>query len=146
MNERIRRLRNSLGLSQSAFGKRLGLKQTTIAGYETGGRVPNDAVISLLCREFNVNENWLRTGEGSIYTPQKHDILNDLAMEYHLSDDSCALIRRFIELDENIQNAFVDYAVQVAEDIANKYNKVKNTAAPEPDDSPERSAEQEDRG
>ena len=123
MNERIRILRKSLKLSQTAFGKRLGLKQTTIAGYETGGRIPNDAVISLLCREFSINESWLRTGNGDMSISPKHDILEELAMEYHLSDDSCALIRRFIELDESIQRAFVDYAVQVAEDIANRYKK-----------------------
>lgn len=64
MNERIRQLRKDLKLTQTEFGNRLGIKQTTVAGYETGGRVPIDAVISLICREFNVNENWLRTGEG----------------------------------------------------------------------------------
>ena len=64
MNERIRQLRKELKLTQTEFGKRLGIKQTTVAGYETGGRVPIDAVISLICREFNVNEEWLRTGKG----------------------------------------------------------------------------------
>lgn len=64
LNERIRQLRKELKLTQTEFGKRLGIKQTTVAGYETGGRVPIDAVISLICREFNVNEEWLRTGKG----------------------------------------------------------------------------------
>lgn len=64
MNERIRQLRKELKLTQTEFGNRLGIKQTTVAGYETGGRVPIDAVISLICREFNVNEEWLRTGKG----------------------------------------------------------------------------------
>ncbi len=64
LNERIKQLRKDLGLTQTEFGKRLGIKQTTVAGYETGGRIPIDAVVSLICREFNVNEEWLRTGEG----------------------------------------------------------------------------------
>ncbi len=64
MNERIRQLRKDLNLTQTEFGNRLGIKQTTVAGYETGGRAPIDAVVSLICREFNVNEEWLRTGKG----------------------------------------------------------------------------------
>lgn len=68
MNSRIKILRKNLGLSQTEFGERLGIKQTTVAGYETGGRTPMDAVVSLICREFHVNENWLRTGEGEMFT------------------------------------------------------------------------------
>lgn len=68
MNSRIKMVRKTLGLSQTEFGERLGIKQTTVAGYETGGRTPMDAVVSLICREFHVNENWLRTGEGEMFT------------------------------------------------------------------------------
>lgn len=118
MNTRIRELRKSLGLSQTEFGERLGLKQTTIAGYETRGRTPIDAVISLICREFNVNETWLRTGAGDMFTTPSSSSLDALAKEYHLSAGACALIRRFLELDEDIQQAFVDYAVRVANDLA----------------------------
>lgn len=67
MDERIRKLRKELKLSQTEFGKRLGIKQTTVAGYETGGRTPIDAVVSLICREFNVNEEWLRDGTGEMF-------------------------------------------------------------------------------
>lgn len=67
MNERIRQLRKELKLSQTEFGRRLGIKQTTVAGYETGGRTPIDAVVSLICREFNVNEKWLRCGTGDMF-------------------------------------------------------------------------------
>lgn len=64
MNERIRELRLALGLNQSEFGARIGLRQTSIANYEKGLRQPLGAVITSICREFGVNEEWLRTGEG----------------------------------------------------------------------------------
>ena len=67
MNSRIRKLRKTLGLSQAEFGEKIGVKQTTVAGYETGGRTPLDAVVSLICREFNVSEQWLRNGEGDMF-------------------------------------------------------------------------------
>ena len=67
MNERIRLLRKELGLIQSDFGNKIGVKQGTVAGYESGARTPLDAVVSSICREFDVNEEWLRTGEGEMF-------------------------------------------------------------------------------
>lgn len=64
MNERIKELRLLLGLNQSEFGARIGLRQTSIANYEKGLRQPLDTVVTSICREFGVNEEWLRTGEG----------------------------------------------------------------------------------
>ena len=56
-----------LGLTQEKFANRLSMKRNTIANYEIGRNEPIDAVISLMCREFNVNEEWLRTGEGDMF-------------------------------------------------------------------------------
>lgn len=67
MNERIKELRKSLKLNQTDFGDRIGVKQATIAGYENGSRQPIDAVITAMCREFGVNEEWLRTGSGEMF-------------------------------------------------------------------------------
>lgn len=64
LHERIKKLRKVLDLTQREFGERIGVKPNTIATYEIGRNEPIDAVISLICREFNVNERWLRTGEG----------------------------------------------------------------------------------
>lgn len=118
MNERIKELRKVLGITQQALADRLGIRQNTIAKYETGRGNPTTAVVSLICREFSVSETWLRTGAGDMFTTPPHSSLDALAKEYHLSAGACALIRRFLELDEDIQQAFVDYAVQVANDLA----------------------------
>lgn len=64
MNERIKALRKRLGLTQQAFADRLRIARGNIGAYEVGKNAPSDAVISLICKEFNVNEIWLRTGEG----------------------------------------------------------------------------------
>lgn len=67
MGERIKELRRALGLTQKEFGERIGVKPNTIGTYEIGRNEPIDAVISLICREFDVNEHWLRTGEGEMF-------------------------------------------------------------------------------
>jgi len=68
VGERIKKLRKALGLTQKEFGERLGVKPNTIGTYEIGRNEPIDAVVSLICREFKVNETWLRTGEGDMFT------------------------------------------------------------------------------
>lgn len=67
MNERIKQIRKSLQLTQQEFADKLGVARNNIAGYETNKRCPSDAVVSLICREFGINENWFRNGEGEMY-------------------------------------------------------------------------------
>ena len=67
MNYRIREIRKDNNLTQTEFGERIGVKGNTITGYENGTRIPSDAIILSICREFNVNEDWLRTGQGEKY-------------------------------------------------------------------------------
>lgn len=66
MKDRIKEIRKNKGLTQSAFADILGIKGNTITSYETGTRVPSDAIIKSICREFDVNEDWLRNGEGEM--------------------------------------------------------------------------------
>lgn len=66
MNERIKELRKLSGMTQTEFGAKIGVKGNTVTNYELGLRNPSDAVIFSICREFNINENWLRTGEGEM--------------------------------------------------------------------------------
>ncbi len=67
MNERLKKLRKTLELTQQEFADRIGIKRNSYANYETGRNTPIDAIILSICREFNVNEEWLRTGEGEIF-------------------------------------------------------------------------------
>ena len=67
MNERIKELRKALGLTQQDFAERIGVKRNTIAQYEIGRNPPIDAVITSICREFNVSESWLRGGTGEMF-------------------------------------------------------------------------------
>ena len=66
VGSRIKELRNSLDLTQQKFADRLGIQRGAIANYELERNVPIDAVISLICREFNVREAWLRDGDGDM--------------------------------------------------------------------------------
>lgn len=69
MKDRIKQIRKQSNLTQVEFGNKIGVKGNTVTGYETGLRTPSDAVIFSICREFNINEEWLRNGIG----PMKKD-------------------------------------------------------------------------
>ena len=67
MQDRIKAVRKNFHMTQTEFGERIGVKGNTITGYETGLRTPSDAIVLAICKEFNVNEYWLRTGEGEMF-------------------------------------------------------------------------------
>lgn len=67
MKERLKKLRKNLDLTQQAFADKIGMKQNTIAQYEMGRTTPSDAIVFSICREFGVNERWLRNGEGEMF-------------------------------------------------------------------------------
>ena len=73
MNERLKKLRKVLDLTQQEFADRLGISRGNIGSYEVGKSALSDAVISLICREFTVNEDWLRTGEGEMFIQMTRD-------------------------------------------------------------------------
>lgn len=113
MNERLKKLRKTLDLTQQEFADRIGSKRNTIAKYETDTNVPSAAVISLICREFNVNENWLRTGEGDMFMEISRDeqiekFVGDLL---HGEEDSFKrrLISGLAALDENGWKVLEDF-------------------------------------
>lgn len=67
MQDRIKKIRKAHGLTQTEFGSRIGVKGNTVTGYENGLRTPSDAIVLAICREFCVDEIWLRTGVGDMY-------------------------------------------------------------------------------
>lgn len=64
MKERIKKIRKHFNLTQQEFADRLGLKRNSVANYEIGRNTPMDPIINSMCKEFGINEVWLRTGEG----------------------------------------------------------------------------------
>lgn len=79
MEERLKELRKTLDLTQQEFADKIGVKRNTIAQYESGRNAPIDAVITLICRTYGVNETWLRTGEGEMFQPKSR---NDELLDY----------------------------------------------------------------
>lgn len=116
MNDRIKKLRRELDLTQQEFAARIGSVQNTITGYETGRRVPSNQVISLICKEFHVREEWLRTGEGEMFAPAVTSELEALADRYPtLTHESLVFIEKLVGLSEASQNIIMGFLREVVE-------------------------------
>lgn len=73
IKDRIKLIRTSKKLSQDEFGKVINLSRSQIAGYETGAKNVTDRAISDICREFKINEEWLREGAGEMEAKMTSD-------------------------------------------------------------------------
>lgn len=114
MNERIKKLRKDLDLTQQEFADRISIKRGAVANYEIGRNIPSDSVINLICREFNVNETWLRTGTGEMFNPSPRSALDALAAEYHLDQTAYVVVEKFLNLKPEYQQGVIEYFKAVA--------------------------------
>lgn len=94
MKDRIKYVRKQIGnnLTQEEFAKRIGIKQSTVTSYETGNRIPTGAVITSICREFHICEEWMRHGTGPIESPRPVDAIDLLARQHNLGAGGKALL------------------------------------------------------
>lgn len=113
MHKRLKKLRRTLDLTQSAFADRIGMKQNTIATYEMGRNVPSDQSIRSICREFNVNEEWLRYGTGEMFLPDVSDELEALVKRYGLSSADQVLIEKYVNLKEGSRETIINFLTDV---------------------------------
>lgn len=118
MNERIKKLRKALGFTQHEFADRLGISRGNIGSYEVGKSNPGGSVITLICKTFNVSEEWLRTGEGEMFLPKADTVLEQLAAEHGLTGGDRTLIEKFLNLKPEDRRVLVDYVRETAAAIA----------------------------
>lgn len=114
MNERIKKLRKVLGLTQQEFADKIGMKRNTIANYETDRNEPSNSVISLICKTFNVSEDWLRKGEGEMFNPVVSAALEALARERSMTYSDYTIIEKFLNLNPRSRQIIAEFMLEVA--------------------------------
>lgn len=107
MNTRIKELRKSLGLTLDKFGERIGVKKAAVSRWENGDKIA-DRMVLAICREFNVSENWLRTGEGDMYVPQTRNQEIMAFMNQVMADEDESFRKRLVTALCNASPEFWD--------------------------------------
>ena len=102
MNERLKRLRKTLDLTQQQLGAKISVKGNTVAQWESGRNYPPDSAITFICREFNVSEEWLRNGTGEMFLPVNRN--RDIARltKPLLDEESTSFKNRFVSMLANL--------------------------------------------
>ena len=112
MNERIKELRKELKLTQQEFADELKISRGNIGAYEVGKNAPSDAVVSLICKTFNVNEEWLRFGEG------------DMFLELPEEDEEAAYVSELLEDVDNDLFILIKEVMHTYHDLSPKSKEV----------------------
>lgn len=107
IGERIKKLRTAKKLTQQSFADKISVKRNTVALYEASKISPSDAVLSLICREFGVSENWLRTGEGEMFLPEDEE---SLLLDSSLDQADRAILRAYIDAPPKVK-AYIKQAI-----------------------------------
>ncbi len=125
MKNRIKKIRNYMGLTQEQFAKQLGLSRNHIAQIETGKGIASDRTLKDICREFSVNEEWLRTGTGDMFNlPEDEtaalvsDLLEEPENEFYQS--ILELLRIYKQLSPESRNVLHEVGKMFLESMKNR--------------------------
>lgn len=129
MNERIKELRLTLGLSLEAFAARIGLGKSSLSKAERGKNGISNSIVLSICREYGVNETWLRTGKGAMFSQDRKTVIDRVAEEYKLDTRERAIVTAYLELDPADRAAIVRYLESVMSKLAPPAPSVPDTVA-----------------
>ena len=120
MNTRIKEVRNALKLSRDEFGEKLGVSRDVIANIELD-RLANpkqkEPLIRLICEKFNINYEWLTTGQGEMYIETKTSFVERLSAEFGMSFYAQKIVECYLNLDDSQKGAVDCFIKSIAESV-----------------------------
>ena len=109
VGERIKQVRKEAGLTLRAFGAQIGISNGSVSQIEHGVINPSAQTIKSICREFRINETWLRTGEGEKDVASPAFSLDEYARQYGVSELETEFIRLYLELPADTRRTIIDH-------------------------------------
>lgn len=120
LNDRISLLIVTLNIKKTAFAERLNVSQAFVSQLCSGTKQPSDRTISDICREFNVSEKWLKSGEGEMFISlTKNQIITDFMGDLIIDEDE-SFKRRLIEALAKLNPEDWEVLERLAESITKK--------------------------
>lgn len=108
-NDRVRKLRKELHISQDEMGKRLGITRGAVCKIEIGDRNLTEQMVLSICREFRVNYFWLTEGKGEMFTGTPESVVDEIAEDFNLDDIDRKIIEKYLELDADQRKVLKNY-------------------------------------
>lgn len=115
--ERVNEVRKSLGLTLEKFGEKLGVTKTTISRIEKGVNNLTDQMAISICREYNVNYDYLMYGEGEMFDDLPQTIVDELCAQYDLNDFDKVLVEMYVSLPAGSRERIKEYMKQLVKKV-----------------------------
>ena len=120
IGQRIYHLRKVLNLSMEKFGEKICITKSSVNSLEKDVNSPSDQTFKLICKEYNVDPFWLKTGEGDMFTAIPESIIDSLVDEFDLDSRDRFIIETYLQASESQRNAIKDFLLTLAEKSAKK--------------------------
>lgn len=115
--EIIYSIRKALNLSRAKFGEKIGVSESVIRNIELRGNKVKPLMADLICKIYNVNQAYIETGEGDMFTASDDFILDEVKEIYNLTDQQLQIIKNFLELDDDGKEMVIETAKSLAKDL-----------------------------
>lgn len=115
--ERVKEIRKELDLTLEKFGEKLGVTKVAISNIEKGNRNLTDQMAKSICREYNVNYDYLMYGEGEMFDNLPQTIVDELCVQYGLNDFDKALVEMYVSLPAGSRERIKEYMKQLVKKV-----------------------------
>ena len=116
-SERVKEIRKTLDLTMEKFGEKLGVGKTAISNIESGNRNLTEQMSKAICREYNVNYDYLMYGEGEMFDDLPQTIVDELCAQYDLNDFDKALVEMYVSLPADSRERIKEYMKQLVKKV-----------------------------
>lgn len=116
-SERVKEIRKTLDLTMEKFGEKLGVGKTAISNIESGNRNLTEQMSKAICREYNVNYDYLMYGEGEMFDDLPQTIVDELCAQYDLNDFDKALVEMYVSLPAGSRERIKEYMKQLVKKV-----------------------------
>lgn len=115
--ERVKEIRKELDLTLEKFGEKLGVTKVAISNIEKGNRNLTDQMSKAICREYNVNYDYLMYGEGEMFDDLPQTIVDELCAQYDLNNFDKALVEMYVSLPAGSRERIKEYMKQLVKKV-----------------------------
>lgn len=102
--ERVLEIRKALGLTMDKFGEKLGVQKSAISKVEKDKVNLSDQMVRAICREYNVNYDWLMDEKGDMFSDLPQTVLDELCVQYELDDLDRFIVELYVGLPKNVRD------------------------------------------
>lgn len=115
--ERVNQIRKTLDLTLEKFGEKLGVQKSSISKIEKDRVALSDQMAKSICREYNVNYDYLMYGEGEMFDDLPQTIVDELCAQYNLNDFDKALVEMYVSLPTGSRERIKEYMKQLVKKV-----------------------------